>query len=249
MAANSEDAQGRVETFFDATASHYEAAYDDAGIGGRVLRERTAAVLRLLGEEPRTVVDAGMGTGILLGELDQRGWEVSGTDISSAMVEGAIGRLPHRAESLVRGSIHALPFADASFDAAVATGVLEYAIEDLDLALREISRVVRPGGTVVMSFPNDRAPVNLWRRRVLYPAVRVAKSVVPARRPAPLRLPSVSVAAFRRVIAANGLVVDRVEPVGARPLPAGLAHRVEERRDRLAYALAVQLVMRAHRRP
>ncbi len=247
MAANSDDVQGRVETFFDETASHYEAAYDDAGIGGRMLRERTAAVLRLLGDDPRSVLDAGMGTGILLAELDRRGWEVSGADISSAMVEGAIGRLPHRAESLVRGSIHALPFADASFDAAVATGVLEYAVEDLDLALTEISRVVRPGGTVVMSFPNDRAPVNLWRRRLLYPAVRVAKSVVPAGRPAPLRLPSVSVTAFRRAVAAAGLVVDHIEPVGARPLPAGVAHRVEREGGKLAYVLAVQLVVRARR--
>ena len=77
------------------------------------------------------VLDVGMGTGRLCAELDRRGWEVSGVDLSPAMVVSARRRLPQLAERLVEGPIEHLPFDDESFDAVAATGVLEYATHDL----------------------------------------------------------------------------------------------------------------------
>jgi SAM-dependent methyltransferase len=236
-----------VEGFFDETAWAYDRSYSDPGAGGRVLRSRAAAVLELLGEEPGDVLDAGMGAGVLCAELDRRGWVVSGVDISSAMVDGAIARLPHLSDRLRRASITELPYDDGSFDAVVATGVLEYVPDDLPLAVGELARVLRRGGVAVVSYPNYRAPVTIWRGRVLYPLVRAAKRMVHTGMPPPPRVPQGRLSRLRQCLDRAGLRVEELRPAGSRPLPAGLAERLDASRSRLAFQLAVQVVVRARK--
>jgi SAM-dependent methyltransferase len=188
-----------------------------------------------------------MGGGFLCAALDRRGWAVSGVDLAPAMVDVAQARLPHIRGRMFRGSINALPFSDERFDAVVATGVLEFVVDDLDGAIRELARVLRRDGEAVVSFPNHRAPVNIWRGRVLYPLVRAAKRVLPADRPSPPRVPLVP---FRRLLSGferAGLVIDAIEPVGVRPVPASVGERLERSRSGLAFALAVQFVLRARK--
>ena len=62
--------------------------------------------------------------------------------------------------------IESLPFADGSFDAVLATGVLEYS--ELERALPELARVLRPGGLAVVSYPNPRNLYGLWKTRAWY---------------------------------------------------------------------------------
>src|SRR5439155_280619 len=100
-------------------------------------------------------------------------------DASAEMVEAARWRLPEAAERLVVGDIVRLPFADATFDLVVATGVLEYA--DVERALAELARVLCPGGRAVVSYPNPAALYGIWKSHVWYPAVRGVKRL--ARRP------------------------------------------------------------------
>ena len=83
------------------------------------------------------------------------------------MVEVARERLPASAEHLLEGRIEELPFPDASFDLVTATGVLEYA--DVDAALAELARVLRPGGRGVVSYPNPHAVYGIWKSRGWYP--------------------------------------------------------------------------------
>ena len=89
----------------------------------------------------------------------------------------------------VEGPIEQLPFPAAVFDAVAATGVLEYATNDLDGAVAELARVLTPRGVAIMSFPRQQSPALLWRSRVLYPSVRLVKRIVPFGGPAPLDLP------------------------------------------------------------
>lgn len=241
------DVTGEVGRFFDEVASDYDRAYVSAGVGGQILRKRVAAVLELLDDRRGDLLDAGMGAGYLCAELDGRGWTVSGIDLSQAMVDGARARLPHLHDRLVQGDVQELPFSGASFDAVVATGVLEYAA-DLGRAFRELARVLRPDGIAVVSFPNHHAPVNLWRGRVLYPAVRLAKRGVGSGRPAPIRMPLTSLGRFRAELVRAGLVEDASVPVGTRPVPGSLAARLEREGSRLAFALAVQVVIRVGKR-
>ena len=170
---------------WESEAAAYDAAYDDPGRGGKLVRGRMTVAIELLGEPAGLVLDAGMGGGRLCVELDRLGWTVEGCDASFAMVEMARRRLPGRTQHLVRGRIEALPFSDRIFDAAAALGVVEYSIE-VEGALRELARVVRPGGTCVFSFPNFRGLPSLWRRRVLYPVIRIVKRLAPFGRPVPL---------------------------------------------------------------
>jgi len=200
--------------FFDAEAARYDASYEAADWGGRFLRTRLEAALAALGEGPGRVLDAGMGGGRLAAELDTRGWIVTGIDSSVRMVVLARQRLPQLADRLVEADLCALPFADASFDAVVATGALEY-VGDLDRGLGELARVLRPGGRAVVSFPNYRSPHALWRRFALYPAARLAKRILPLSRPAPMRpLHPITPAAFERALDAAGLRINERRRIG-----------------------------------
>ncbi|HWQ23040.1 MAG TPA: class I SAM-dependent methyltransferase [Gaiellaceae bacterium] len=210
---------------FDAQGEWYDRQYDAWSASGRVLRARLQAVLDLLGEGQGDVLDAGMGSGRLCAELDRRGWTVTGIDASARMVELARSRLPHLAARLRQARLESLPFADRSFDAVVATGVLEY-VDDLGRGLGELARVLRPSGSAVLSFPDYWTPHNLWRLRVVYPLVRTAKAVVPVGRPAPPpRRRLLVLRRFEEELEAAGLTVAASVPIGARPAPGRLRTR------------------------
>ena len=209
-------AEGSVP-FFDAEAAQYDALYDAGDWRGRLLRARLQAALEALGDGPGRVLDAGMGGGRLVAELDARGWTATGVDTSPLMVELARQRLPHLADRLLEADLAALPFPDASFDAAVVTGALEY-VDELDRGLGEVARVLRPGATAVLSFPNYRSPHALWRRFALYPAARLVKRVLPLARPAPLpALHPIAPARFEGALAAAGLRLVSRHSITSRP--------------------------------
>jgi SAM-dependent methyltransferase len=150
-----------------------------------------------------------MGPGRLCAELSRLGWTVSGIDASEEMVAAARERLPEAADRLRRAEIEALPWDDASFDAVTATGVLEYS--DVERALRELARVLRPRGRAIVSYPNPRALYGIWKSRVWYTGIRLGKRLV--RHPQPL-LPrgagTVAPARFTALLEAAGFDVGSV---------------------------------------
>ncbi|HZS01753.1 MAG TPA: class I SAM-dependent methyltransferase [Chloroflexota bacterium] len=108
------------------------------------------------------LLDAGCGAGLATLLASLRGATVTALDASAGLLAVARARLP---EADVReGDLEALPFADATFDAVVAVNSIFYAA-DMGAALRELARVVRPGGRVVATAwgPPERceAPVAL----------------------------------------------------------------------------------------
>ena len=114
-------------------------------------RLRTLAALALVGGE--SVLDAGCGTGLLL-EQEARtvgcDGRAEGVDFSTAMLAHAHGRCAGLEQvNLQQGSIETLPFEDASFDAVSCTQTLLY-VKNMDKALREIHRVLKPRGRVAI---------------------------------------------------------------------------------------------------
>jgi SAM-dependent methyltransferase len=101
------------------------------------------------------VLDAGCGAGLLALLASLRGAQVSAFDASAGLLAIARKRLP--SADVREGDLEALPFDDASFDAVAAVNSVFYA-EDMARAMRELTRVVRPGGRVVVTAwgPRDK---------------------------------------------------------------------------------------------
>jgi SAM-dependent methyltransferase len=115
----------------------------------RALHVRLRAALAGVGG---TVLDAGCGTGGFLRQL-----RLHRPDLRAVGVEWSPQAAPRAATKaqtpVARGSVNALPFADASFDAAVSADVLCHAAVDPAQALAELRRVLKPGGRLVLNMP------------------------------------------------------------------------------------------------
>jgi len=138
----------RARSFFDAVGPEWDAlrkVFNDDLV-------RARAITRLVPPQLR-VLDIGTGTGVLAEELARLGIGVIGVDRSSRMLEAARAKLeaaelPAEVE-LREGDAHHLPLADDEVDAAFAHMVLHSLHTPAD-AVREMVRVVKPGGVVVV---------------------------------------------------------------------------------------------------
>jgi SAM-dependent methyltransferase len=129
---------------------------------------RGRLLLRLLAEAGagpvagRRVLDVGAGFGSLALYYAHLGADVVAVDPNEGrmQVSVAIARQHGLAVSAVAAHAQALPFPDASFDIVAANNSLCYIVDDHqhDLALREIHRVLRPGGWLAMRNPNRLHP-------------------------------------------------------------------------------------------
>lgn len=107
-------------------------------------------VLDALPARANRVLDAGCGTGGMLAQIAARG-QAHGIDFSPHALRFARERGLTR---LGRASVEALPFRSSSFDVAISLDVLYHrAVSDDSQALRELCRVLRPGGRVILNLP------------------------------------------------------------------------------------------------
>jgi SAM-dependent methyltransferase len=116
---------------------------------------------RVLAQAPDggKLLDVGCGSGRDGAYLLSRGFEVTGTDASKAMIAEAVGRHPELAGRLLDHRLpEPLPFADGRFDVVLAMAVLMHLTEeDSGRTLKEMGRVTRTGGIVAYSV-NTRRP-------------------------------------------------------------------------------------------
>ena len=135
-----------VRSMFDRIAPIYD-AMNRVMTAGLDLRWRRLAATEVVRPGDR-VLDAACGTGDLaLADHRAGALEVTGLDFSTRMLERA--RLKAPGIRFVEGDMLALPFEDGAFDSAtVGFGVRN--VSDLGLALRELRRVLRPGGRLAI---------------------------------------------------------------------------------------------------
>lgn len=129
------------------------AAVEDRMWYFRILHRRIEDQLRTHLGGSADVLDAGCGTGGLICRLGAAhpGWCWTGIDVEPAAIGFARGRVGSGVR-LVEGSVTALPFPEASFDAVVSADVL-YHLDDDAAAAAEAWRVLRPGGVLVVNVP------------------------------------------------------------------------------------------------
>jgi SAM-dependent methyltransferase len=125
------------------------------------------------------VLDAGCGPGVLARALlrsPRHDVNVTVLDRSPTMVKYCLDNVDNddRFGASI-GDLEALPFADSTFDITFATGALEYL--NIRNAIKELSRVTRPGGTVIASMLNPLNPYRLGQWFLYWPMVRALGGV------------------------------------------------------------------------
>src|SRR3954471_19763008 len=215
--------EGQVRAMFDRIAGFYDLMNSvmTAGLHHR-WRERAADLARVA--PGSRALDVATGTGDLAIELASRGASVVGSDFSEGMLEVARRKSPPTpALQWEQGNALALPYEDGAFDAAtVGFGARNFS--DLPQGLREMARVVRPGGrVVVLEITTPQKPplstfFSLWFDRIVpllgkLAAEPEAYTYLPSsvkRFPGPQELGGVMVAAglidVRWILTAGGII-------------------------------------------
>jgi demethylmenaquinone methyltransferase / 2-methoxy-6-polyprenyl-1,4-benzoquinol methylase len=133
---------------FDGVARRYDVTNTVLSIGqDRRWRRRTRQCLEL--EPGQRILDLAAGTGVSTAELRRSGADAIACDFSLGMLRAGRANKHRRRVPFVAGDALHLPFADAAFDAATISFGLRN-VADVPKALGELSRVVRPGGRLVI---------------------------------------------------------------------------------------------------
>jgi phosphatidylethanolamine/phosphatidyl-N-methylethanolamine N-methyltransferase len=151
------DASRRVERVYGVLARVYDGFFDWALVPGR-----RHAVARLTPTAGERVLEVGVGTGLSL-PLYPKGCEVVGIDISGPMLDRARARLRGLQQAnvvLKRMDARAIAYPDGHFDKVLAPYVISV-VPDPARVMAEVTRVCRPGGTVIVvnHFQSGFAPL------------------------------------------------------------------------------------------
>jgi ubiquinone/menaquinone biosynthesis C-methylase UbiE len=101
---------------------------------------------------PGKLLIGGVGAGRTVGHLIEKDFEITAVDISSEMVEACKERWP-QVEVLVM-DLQKTSFPSVSFDAVFLPFNTMACVDDLDTTLREMHRILKPGGTLLFTMPN-----------------------------------------------------------------------------------------------
>ncbi|HEY0637014.1 MAG TPA: methyltransferase domain-containing protein [Pseudonocardiaceae bacterium] len=180
------------------------------------------AVLALAGDVAGLdVLDAGCAAGYLSGELADRGARVTGLDASAVMLDLARERLGPEVRLVLADLAEPLDLPSSAFDLVTASLVLHY-LEDWGPPLRELHRVLRPGGALVMSVHHPGEDWRWFDRPDYFVTERLTDSwPIDGGRRMTVRFWRRPLSACFDALRDAGFTVDRlVEP---RPLPEGEA--------------------------
>lgn len=125
---------------YDGLADWYDQEFQPDPLRG----EAWETLVDLLGEPAGALVDVGCGTGSHAAGLEALGWSVTGVDASEDMLR----RAREKGVDVVHADARSLPFEACSFDAALSV-FTHTDVDDFAGVVREVARVLRPGGPFV----------------------------------------------------------------------------------------------------
>ncbi len=139
---------------------YWDEIYDRNDFIGDRFRQRMEKALAWLDElklpEHSRILDVGSGTGRLVTEAARRGYDVFGLDYSYEMLikAAAVDKpMDGSGTPFLQGRIEHLPFKSGNFDVIISLGVIPH-VKSPEMALRELARLLKPGGTLIFSFDN-----------------------------------------------------------------------------------------------
>ncbi|MFF1722609.1 class I SAM-dependent methyltransferase [Streptomyces sviceus] len=159
------DHHTHVQEFFSARAADWDSRFPDDG------PPYAAAVAELGLREGDRVLDAGCGTGRALPPLRTAvgpSGVVLGADLTPAMVHAAVRAGRDRDGRLLLADVAALPLRSRSLDAVFGAGLISHLPRPAE-NLRELARVVRPGGVLALFHPIGRAALAARQGRQITP--------------------------------------------------------------------------------
>jgi predicted ATP-grasp superfamily ATP-dependent carboligase/ubiquinone/menaquinone biosynthesis C-methylase UbiE len=254
---SSPGSQRLVNARFEREATFWDGVYREGGVFGAVHRHRQALALAKVDTlglpQGSRVLEVGTGAGLTAVQLGARGFCIEAIDTTSAMLDltrrrGAEAGLQARLR-VAMGDAHALPFRAGSFGLVVALGVIPW-LYSPPQAVREMARVLRPGGYLVVNADNRMRlthfvdPLSSPPMRPLRRAVKTALAMTGLLRSDGTTATATFYAlrAFDQIIEAAGL--ERMDGVtfgfgpftllGRKVIPNRLGLRLNHRLQRLA---------------
>jgi ubiquinone/menaquinone biosynthesis C-methylase UbiE len=249
--------QRRVNSHFERASAFWTEVYEREDVIALICQRRRDIALGWIDELELPVhgrvLEVGCGAGLTSAELAKRGFDVDATDTVADMLEltrrhAAQANVSARLRTTL-SDVHALQFEDKTFDAVVALGVLPW-VYSPPSALRELSRVLKPGAHFVVSANNaDRLMYSIDPKynRALSPVRKAMKLLLGPAAPRGAQGPLVHMVtpkAFDRMLSAAGLCAVRRHTFGFGPftflgrqvlpqrLSVELHRRLERRADR-----------------
>jgi ubiquinone/menaquinone biosynthesis C-methylase UbiE len=170
--------QSEVNLHFDRAADYWRDVYTRVGVTAQIYRDRQTEILRLLESlsppEGTRILEVGCGAGRMAVALARRGFIVDAVDSVGRMVritrEFSIQSGVERFVRTELADVNCLGYADEEFPFAIAAGVTPW-LPSLETPLKELARVLRPGGYLAITADNKLA-----LSRLLDPVARVSQA-------------------------------------------------------------------------
>jgi len=139
---------------------YWESVYDRQDLLGICCRRRMYQALSWLDNtnlsKNSKILDVGCGAGMMAKEIANKGYEILGMDYSYNMVRKAkaVCNVNTKLDTnFLQGDIESLPFKNSVFDMVLCLGVISY-LKSEQKTLQEMSRILKPGGTMILSILN-----------------------------------------------------------------------------------------------
>lgn len=136
---------------------HGEAIWNWSSPAGKLRWARRCDLFKaFIGSRKSLVLEIGCGTGLFTKELAQTDNTIVAIDISDALIQKATERVHAPNVNFVLGNAYQTPFDSTSYDFIVGSSSLHHL--DVDSALKEFSRILKPGGKIMFTEPNMMNP-------------------------------------------------------------------------------------------